>query len=73
MYLQQYREAVQAYKQSANLKPNRADVYSALGIALLAVEKFEEAQRAFEHAQELDPNDVEAKNHLQQLRMRKKP
>ena len=60
MYMHRYYEAVQAYKQAANLEPDRADAYSALGIALLALERFEEAQRAFERARELDPNDADA-------------
>ena len=51
-------DAVEQYKQAIALAPVQGGLYEALGSSLWRTGKYEEAEKAFETALELDPNDT---------------
>lgn len=62
-----YREAVEAFKQAINLKPNYIDAYYGLGHSYSDLGRFREAISAYEKIIELDSKDSEAYTRIGQV------
>ncbi len=65
-------KAIPLYEKTLTLDSSYARAYGSLGLALLAGERFDEAQKNFEKAVEIEPNDYEAVKNLGLLHVRKK-
>jgi tetratricopeptide (TPR) repeat protein len=60
--LKRYKEALEAYNQAIELKPEYAEAFLGQGNSFLELKRYEEAVEAYDKAIQLQPNYVEAWN-----------
>ncbi|MBT3602222.1 MAG: tetratricopeptide repeat protein [Candidatus Latescibacteria bacterium] len=65
MYLESYEAAAEVYQKGLALKPNGAGMYTMLGVAQMNLKRYDAAEKAFGQAVKIDPEDVNARRHLE--------
>lgn len=59
-----FQQAVEHYRQAVKLKPDFADAYCNMGVALKEIEEFDAAIDGYQHALSITPEDAEIHNNL---------
>lgn len=60
LHAKQYEYAIAALQDIVAIRPNIPEVHVNIGYALIGLEQYQEAVRAFDHATELNPNQLNA-------------
>jgi tetratricopeptide (TPR) repeat protein len=63
-----YREALESLETSIGLEPQNPDVWYSKGLALVALDRLDEALTCFEKVMELNPQDTTGQRSLDMVR-----